>query len=99
MNASSCFSFMSSSAGEAAGTLSARDLRVLEALRPFLGAEAEALFEAHGRSLHRLVGFARDTSGIGWLQMLAACAWRGSCSWRMCVRLRPSVPPTRCRTI
>lgn len=58
----------SSSAGEA-GALSSRDLRVLEALRPFLGAEAEALFEANGRSLHRLIGVARDASGIGWLQM------------------------------
>ncbi|MDP9896330.1 DNA repair protein RadC [Variovorax boronicumulans] len=72
-SSSSCSSsFMSSSsAGEAAGMLSSRDLRVLEALRPFLGAEAEALFEVHGRSLHRLIGFARDTSGIGWLQMLS----------------------------
>lgn len=65
-------SFMSSSSvGEAAGALSSRDLRVLQALRPFVGVEAEALFEVHGRSLHRLIGFARDTSGIGWLQMLA----------------------------
>ena len=78
MNASSSFSssscssaISSSSAGEAAGALSSRDLRVLQALRPFLGVEAEALFEANGHSLHRLIGFARDTSGIGWLQMRA----------------------------
>lgn len=73
MNASSSSSFFSSStalssAGEA-DALSSRDLRVLEALRPFLGAQAEALFEAHGRSLHRLIGAARDGSGIGYLQM------------------------------
>ena len=62
-------SLSTSSAGEAGSALTPRDLRVLEALRPFLGAEAEALFEAHGRSLHRLIGVARDASGIGWLQM------------------------------
>ena len=75
MNASSSSTSGSSSTaappstGEAGGALSSRDLRVLEALRPFLGAQAEALFEAHGRSLHRLIGVARDASGIGWLQM------------------------------
>ena len=45
---SSCFSsstISSSSTGEAGGALSSRDLRVLEALRPFLGAQAEALVE------------------------------------------------------
>ncbi|MDP9912520.1 DNA repair protein RadC [Variovorax boronicumulans] len=73
MNASSSssslsFSTTSSSAGQA-DALSSRDLRVLDALRPFLGAQAEALFEANGRSLHRLIGVARDASGIGWLQM------------------------------
>lgn len=77
MNASSfstcsCSSFSSATASSSAGevaSLSSRDLRVIEALRPFLGGEAEALFEAHGRSLHRLIGVARDASGIGWLQM------------------------------
>ena len=76
MNATSSSSFFSSSSSSTssssagqADALSSRDLRVLEALRPFLGADAEALFEAHGRSLHRLIGVARDASGIGWLQL------------------------------
>lgn len=42
--------------------LTAQQRRVVDALRPVLGAEADALYEAHGRSLHKLAGFARDSS-------------------------------------
>jgi DNA repair protein RadC len=42
--------------------LTAQQRRIVDALRPILGAEAEALYEAHGRSLHKLAGFARDSS-------------------------------------
>jgi DNA repair protein RadC len=40
----------------------ARQRRIVDALRPILGEEADALYEAHGRSLHKLAGFARDSS-------------------------------------
>lgn len=42
--------------------LNAQQRRIVEALRPILGAEADTLYEAHGRSLHKLAGFARDSS-------------------------------------
>lgn len=42
--------------------LTAQQRRIVDALRPILGAEADALYEAHGRSLHKLAGFARDSS-------------------------------------
>ncbi|NDZ17202.1 hypothetical protein [Variovorax sp. WS11] len=42
--------------------LTAQQRRIVDALRPILGAEADALYEANGRSLHRLTGFARDSS-------------------------------------
>jgi DNA repair protein RadC len=42
--------------------LTARQRRIVDALRPILGAEADALYEANGRSLHKLAGFARDSS-------------------------------------
>lgn len=38
------------------------ECEVLEALHALLGADAGQLYEAHGRSLHRLVGAARDAS-------------------------------------
>ena len=46
----------------AASALSHHQIRVLDALRPILGAQAQALYEAHGRSLQKLAGFARDSS-------------------------------------
>lgn len=36
--------------------------RIVDALQPLLGSEAVALYEAHGRSLHKLVHFARQSS-------------------------------------
>ena len=48
----------------------ARERRVLEALRPFLGADTEGLYAAHGRSLHRFLRFARDSSLPGCTQLL-----------------------------
>ncbi len=41
--------------------LSFRQERIVEALRPFFGAEADALYEANGRSLQRLTYFARQS--------------------------------------
>ena len=38
------------------------ECEVLVALNSLLGADAVRLYEAHGRSLHRLVGAARDAS-------------------------------------
>lgn len=67
MNASSFSSFSSSSMPSA---FTARELQVLDALRPFLGADTEGLYAAQGRSLHRLVCFARDSSLPGCAQLL-----------------------------
>ena len=49
---------------------SVRERSVLAALRPFLGADAEVLYEAQDRSLHKLVCFARDSSLPGCAQLL-----------------------------
>ncbi|BEP46170.1 DNA repair protein RadC [Variovorax sp. V15] len=67
MNASSFSSFSSSSMPS---VFTARELQVLDALRPFLGADTEGLYAAQGRSLHRLVCFARDSSLPGCAQLL-----------------------------
>ena len=40
----------------------AQQRRIVDALRPILGAEADALYEANGRSLRKLAYFARDSS-------------------------------------
>jgi DNA repair protein RadC len=50
--------------------MTARERSVLVSLRPFLGADAEVLYEAQGRSLHKLVCFARDSSLPGCTQLL-----------------------------
>lgn len=42
--------------------LTVRQQRIVDALRPFFGAEADALYEANGRSLHKLTYFARQSS-------------------------------------
>ena len=41
--------------------LTVRQQRIVDALRPFFGAEADALYEAHGRSLQKLTYFARQS--------------------------------------
>ena len=51
-------------------TWSVRERSVLAALRPFLGADAEVLYEAQGRSLHRLICFVRDSSLPGCAQLM-----------------------------
>lgn len=51
-------------------TWSVRERSVLAALRPFLGADAEVLYEAQGRCLHKLICFARDSSLPGCAQLL-----------------------------
>lgn len=67
MNASSFSSFSSSSMP---CVFTAHELQVLDALRPFLGADTEGLYAAQSRSLHRLVCFARDSSLPGCAQLL-----------------------------
>jgi len=52
----------------------AQQRRVVDALRPILGAEADALYEAHGRSLHKLAGFARDSSLPGCRRLATSLA-------------------------
>jgi DNA repair protein RadC len=46
----------------ASTNLTVRQQRIVDALRPFFGAEADALYEAHGRSLLKLTYFARQSS-------------------------------------
>ena len=45
----------------ASSELTVRQQRIVDALRPFFGAEADALYEAHGRSLQKLTYFARQS--------------------------------------
>ncbi|CAN7714283.1 DNA repair protein RadC [Variovorax sp. LjRoot290] len=54
--------------------LTAEQRRIVDALRPILGAEAEALYEAHGRSLHKLAAFARDSSLPGCRRLATSLA-------------------------
>ncbi|OAK66540.1 hypothetical protein A3K87_07210 [Variovorax paradoxus] len=76
MNTSSCpvdpsaSGSSSLSSAASSGVFTARELGVLDALRPFLGAEAEGLYTAQGRSLHKLVCFAQDSSLPGCAQLL-----------------------------
>ena len=49
-------------------------LRALQALRPVLGARAAVIYEAHGRSLHKVVGFARDSSRPGCRRLVTGLA-------------------------
>jgi hypothetical protein len=67
----------------AIATLSARERSVLEALRPFLGADAEVLCEAQGRSLHKPVCFARDSSLPGCVQLARHTRASRSCPCRL----------------
>jgi hypothetical protein len=46
----------------ASSGLTVRQQRIVDALRPFFGAEADALYEANGRSLLRLAYVARQSS-------------------------------------
>ena len=54
--------------------LTVQQRRIVDALRPILGAEADALYEAHGRSLHKLAGFARDSSMPGCRRLATSLA-------------------------
>ncbi len=49
----------------ASSELTVRQHRIVDALRSFLGQEAEALYEAHDRSLRRLTYFARQSNLSG----------------------------------
>ncbi|RYE42895.1 MAG: DNA repair protein RadC [Hyphomicrobiales bacterium] len=46
----------------ACSDLTVRQQRILDALRPFFGANADTLYEAHGRSLQKLTYFARHSA-------------------------------------
>ena len=46
----------------ASSDLTIRQQRIVDALRPFFGAEADALYEANGRSLQKLTYFARQST-------------------------------------
>ncbi|WP_213956794.1 MULTISPECIES: DNA repair protein RadC [unclassified Variovorax] len=50
-----------SSTSSASSDLSVRQQRIVDALRPFFGAEADALYEANGRSLQKLAYSARQS--------------------------------------
>lgn len=54
--------------------LSVRQQRIVDALRPLLGLEAEALYEAHGRSLHSLTYFARQSQLPGCHRLVCGVA-------------------------
>ena len=49
-------------ASAASSGLSVRQQRIVDALRPFFGAEADALYEANGRSLQKLAYSARQSA-------------------------------------
>jgi DNA repair protein RadC len=49
------------STSPASSDLSIRQQRIVDALRPFFGAEADALYEANGRSLQKLAYSARQS--------------------------------------
>lgn len=46
----------------ASSDLTVRQQRILDALRPFFGANADTLYEAHGRSLQKLTYYARRSA-------------------------------------
>lgn len=48
--------------------------RIVDALQPLLGSDAVALFESHGRSLHKLVHFARRSSLPGCQRLASGLA-------------------------
>lgn len=54
--------------------LTSEQRRIVDVLRPILGAKADALYEAHGRSLHKLAGFARDSSTPGCRRLATSLA-------------------------
>jgi DNA repair protein RadC len=45
----------------ASSDFTVRQQRIVDALRPFFGADADTLYEAHGRSLQKLIHFARQS--------------------------------------
>jgi len=49
-------------ASSASSDLTVRQQRIVDALRPFFGAEADALYEANGRSLQKLAYSARQST-------------------------------------
>lgn len=54
--------------------LTVRQQRIVDALRPFLGADADTLYEAHGRSLQKLTGFARRSTLPGCHRLVTGLA-------------------------
>ena len=63
-----------SSALAASSELSVRQQRIVDALRPFFGAEADALYEANGRSLQKLAYSARQSALPGFRRLATGLA-------------------------
>ena len=58
----------------ASSDLTARQQRIVDALRPFFGPNADSLYEAHGRSLQKLTGFARRSALPGCHRLVTGLA-------------------------
>ena len=58
----------------ASSDLTVRQQRIVDALRPFLGADADTLYEAHGRSLQKLTYFARRSALPGCHRLVTGLA-------------------------
>jgi len=58
----------------ASSELTVRQQRIVDALRPFFGAEADALYEAHGRSLQKLTYVARQSTSPGFHRLVTGLA-------------------------
>jgi DNA repair protein RadC len=68
------FTMTASSASSASSEFSVRQQRIVDALRPFFGTEAEALFEANGRSLQKLAYSARQSALPGFHRLATGLA-------------------------
>jgi len=66
----------------ASSDLSVREQRIVEALRPFFGSDADALFEAHGRSLQLLTHLRGSRRCQPVIVSRQGSRWRRNCWWR-----------------
>ncbi|MEJ8859967.1 DNA repair protein RadC [Variovorax robiniae] len=64
----------SSTSAASSPELNARQQRIVDALRPFFGAEADALYEANGRSLQKLAYSARQSALPGFHRLATGLA-------------------------
>ena len=58
----------------ASSDLTVRQQRIVDALRPFFGADTDALYEAHGRSLQKLTYFARQSTSPSFHRLVTGLA-------------------------